>query len=79
MEKKGRKISGKKNIFVLMIVLFLLYSYDFLALKGYQSNIATILFKMIIVLFIMFGIIHKNEMKEMAYQTYLEDYFKKVK
>ena len=62
-----------------MIVLFLLYSYDFLALKGYQSNIATILFKMIIVLFIMFGIIHKNELKEMAYQTYLEDYFKKVK
>ena len=79
MEKKGRKISGKKSIFVLMIVLFLLYVYDFLALKGYQSNIATILFKMIIVLFIMFGITHKNEMKEMAYQTYLEDYFKKVK
>ncbi len=80
MEKKRGYSSNRKTFLTLIIILFLIYAYDFFTQKGYESNIATTLFKMIIILFLIFTVVHKNELKEMVYrQTYLEDYFNKVK
>ena len=56
-----------------------MYVYDFFALKGQGSQVALTLFKMILVLFILIGIINKKKLKEITYQTLLEDYFKKGK
>ena len=48
--------------------------------KGCESNITTILFKMILILFLIFRVVVKNELKEMVKcKTYLEDIFNKVK
>lgn len=80
MEKKRGYSLNKRTFLTLIILLFLVYAYEFITQKGYKSNIATVLFKMIIILFIIFGVMHKKELKEMVYrQTYFEDYFKKVK
>lgn len=68
------------NIFVIFLIsLFCMYIYDFFALKGQGSQVALTLFKMILVLFILIGIINKKKLKEITYQTHLEDYFKKGK
>ena len=48
-----------------------------MGLKGYESPKVTVLFKMIVVLSLIFAIINNKELKEMTYQTHLKDYFKK--
>ena len=66
MEKRI-KIQNK-NIFVIFLIsLFWIYVYDFFALKGQGSQVALTLFKMILVIFILIGIINKKILKEINY------------
>ena len=70
-------IPNKKIIFVILFIIFWTCGYDFIMMKGFESPVATILFKMVVVLGIMMWIINQKKLKKMMHQTYLEDHFKK--
>ena len=70
-------IPNKKIIFVILFIIFWTCGHDFIMMKGFESPVATILFKMVVVLGIMMWIINQKKLKKMMHQTYLEDYFKK--
>ena len=75
MEKKGIVLSNKNSILIFFILLFFKYDPDFISQNGYELPIANILFKMIIVLFLILILIKKRQL--MPLQTHLEDLFKK--
>ena len=79
MEKAGGKIPNTKLFLIVLTILLFIYGYDFILLKGFEFQIATLLFKMREVLSAIIGIIHKKKFKEITIQTHLEDYFKKFK
>ena len=78
MEKNGNYLN-KKNFLIFLILMFLKYTYDFLLVKEYGANVINLLFKMIIILSLIIGIIHKKIFKEVKCQTYIDDYFKRNK
>ena len=59
MEKKGILLN-KKSILIFLILHFLKYGSDFISQNGYELPIANILFKMIIVLFLILILIKKD-------------------
>ena len=77
MEKMRDMIPKKRIIFVILCIIFWTCGYDFIMMKGYESPVATILFKMVVVLGIMMWISNLKKLKKMMHHTYLEDYFKK--
>ena len=58
------KIKEKKTWIIILIgILFLHNGIQFLREDGYRSNLLSLLFNMIILLFIIILMIHKNEIK----------------
>ena len=77
MEKKGILLPNKKSTLIFLILLFFKYGSDFISQNGYELPIANILFKMIIVLFLILILIKKKQLMPLYIQTHLEDFFKK--
>ena len=67
----------KTRIILLLGILFLYNAFKFLGKEGNKSPISESLFNMIIFLFIIVIILHKDWFKKMSSlrQTFLEDYF----
>ena len=74
MKKNGILLPKKKSILMFLILLFSKYGMDFISQNGLELPIANILFKMIIVLFLILILIKK---RKLIIQTHLEDYIKK--
>ena len=77
MEKKGILLPNKKSILIFLILLFFKYGLDFISQNGCELPIASTLFKMIIVLFLILILIKKEQLMPIYIQTHLEDFFKK--
>ena len=77
MEKKGILLPNKKSILIFLILLFFKYGLDFISQNGCELPIASTLFKMIIVLFLILILIIKKQLMPIYIQTHLEDFFKK--
>ena len=75
--KEVMKIKDNKAwIIILLGILFIYNGIQFLKEDGYQNNLLSLLFNMIIILFIIILMIHKNEIKyDLIKQTILDDYF----
>ena len=71
--------TSKKRLLMILILMLIIYGYDFINFRGYESRIGLTLFKMIVILIVMIGLIHKKIFKELTYQTSIDDYFKKMK
>ena len=71
------KIKENKTwIIILIRILFLHNGIQFLREDGYRSNLLSLLFNMIILLFIIILMIHKNEIRyDLIKQKILDDYF----
>ena len=70
--------TNKNRLLMILILMLIIYGYDFINFRGYESRIGLTLFKMIVILIVMIGLIHKKIFKE-TYQTSIDDYFKKIK
>ena len=75
--KEVMKIKDNKTwIIILLGILFLYNGIQFLKEDGYQNTLLSLLFNMIIILFVIILMIHKNEIKyDLIKQTILDDYF----
>ena len=75
--KEVMKIKDNKTwIIILLGILFLYNGIQFLKEDGYRNTLLSLLFNMIIILFIIILMIHKNEIKyDLIKQTILDDYF----
>ena len=71
------KIKDNKTwIIILLGILFLYNGIQFLKEDGYRNTLLSLLFNMIIILFVIILMIHKNEIKyDLIKQTILDDYF----
>ena len=71
------KINENKTwIIILLGILFLHNGIQFLREDGYRSNLLSLLFNMILILFIIILMIHKNEVRyDLMKQKILDDYF----
>ena len=75
--KEVMKIKDNKTwIIILLGILFLYNGIQFLKEDGYRNTLLSLLFNMIIILFVIILMIHKNEIKyDLIKQTILDDYF----
>ena len=75
--KEIMKIKDNKTwIIILLGILFLYNGIQFLKEDGYRNTLLSLLFNMIIILFVIILMIHKNEIKyDLIKQTILDDYF----
>ena len=75
--KEVMKIKDNKTwIIILLGILFLYNGIQFLKEDGYRNTLFSLLFNMIIILFVIILMIHKNEIKyDLIKQTILDDYF----
>ena len=75
--KEVLKIKDNKTwIIILLGILFLYNGIQFLKEDGYRNTLLSLLFNMIIILFVIILMIHKNEIKyDLIKQTILDDYF----
>ena len=75
--KEVMKIKDNKAwIIILLGILFLYNGIQFLKEDGYRNTLLSLLFNMIIILFVIILMIHKNEIKyDLIKQTILDDYF----
>ena len=75
--KEVMKIKDNKTwIIILLGILFLYNGIQFLKEDGYRNTLLSLLFNMIIILFLIILMIHKNEIKyDLIKQTILDDYF----
>ena len=71
------KIKENKTWIIILLDIFFLYNgIQFLREDGYRSNLLSLLFNMIILLFIIILMIHKNEIRyDLIKQKILDDYF----
>ena len=70
-------MKDKTRIIILLGILFLYNGFKFIGNEGNKSPILSTLFNMIIILFIILIVLHKNELnkKGIIKQTILDDYF----
>ena len=75
--KEVMKIKDNKTwIIILLGILFLYNGIQFLKEDGCRNTLLSLLFNMIIILFVIILMIHKNEIKyDLIKQTILDDYF----
>ena len=75
--KEVMKIKDNKTwIIILLGILFLYNGIQFLKEDGYRNTLLSLLFNMIIILFVIILMIHKNEIKyDLIKQIILDDYF----
>ena len=75
--KEVMKIKDNKTwIIILLGILFLYNGIQFLKEDGYRNTLLSLLFNMIIIIFIIILIIHKNVIKyDSIKQKILDDYF----
>ena len=67
---------NQKWIIILLGIFFLHNGIQFLREDGYRSNLLSLLFNMILILFIIILMIHKNEIRyDLMKQKILDDYF----
>ena len=68
---------NKTRIILLLAILFLFNAYKFLGNEGNKSPILGNLFNMILFLFVIVALLHKDKLKKKSSlkQTFLDDYF----
>ena len=71
------KINENKTWIIILLGIFFLHNgIQFLRETGYRSNLLSLLFNMILILFIIILMIHKNEIRyDLMKQKILDDYF----
>ena len=71
------KIKENKTWIIILLAIFFLHNgIQFLREDGIRSTLLWLLFNMIIILFLIILMIHKNEIKyDLIKQTILDDYF----
>ena len=71
------KINENKTWIIILLGIFFLHNgIQFLREDGYRSNLLSLLFNMILILFIIILMIHKNEIRyDLMKQKILDDYF----